>query len=83
MSYSHFCDFFTAEHMLLISSMDDMGNKNVEIVLNMFQMLVSNKVGSPLRFPLKHSYLLEVENNTKQYSRILNSLNICHRKRYK
>lgn len=55
-SYSHFCYFITAEHMLLISSMDDMGNKNVEIVLNMFQMLVSNKVGSALRFPLKYSY---------------------------
>lgn len=42
--------------------MDDMGNKNVEVVLNVFQMLVSNKVGSALRFPLK--YYLEVENNS-------------------
>lgn len=54
--YSHFCYFLTAEHMLLISSMDDTGNKNVEIVLNMFQMLVSNKVGCTLRFPLQYSY---------------------------
>lgn len=55
-SYSHFCYFLTAEHMLLISSMDDMGNKNAGIVLNMFQMLVSNKAGSALRLPLKYSY---------------------------
>lgn len=37
-SYSHFCYLLAAQHMLLISSMDDMGNKNVEVVLNMFQM---------------------------------------------
>lgn len=55
-SYSHFCCKRVAEHMLLISSMDDMGNKNVGVVLNVFQMLVSNRVGPALRRPLKYSY---------------------------